>query len=154
MTETRIFFGTLEYKALYEAIVSTEQAIVQARKSLKLGDDWVWERSIAESKKTPRTVIAKWNREKPIRQALPPGITSFIATHVESGKKVGTLRIKCKGNETPDQQVELVTKAFTKPMEISEWQYEDEDHEVHLQCTRVAFTPIQFRLGNKTANFW
>jgi hypothetical protein len=131
-----------------------EQAFEHARAFLKLDKDWVIEESFAETKKMPRTVIAKWNREKPIRQALPDSISSFIATHVENKQTVGTIRIKCKGNETPDHQAELVTRAFTKPMEISPWEFNNDDHEVHIQCPRVVLTPIRFHFGSQIADSW
>jgi hypothetical protein len=81
LAETRVFFRTLE--ALLDAIITPEEALVQARRNLKLGEEWVLDRSIAQSKKTPRTVIAKWVGEKLIRQPLPDTITSFVATHVD-----------------------------------------------------------------------
>jgi hypothetical protein len=59
LTETRIFFGTLERKALFDESLAPEEALVQARRSLKLDEDRVLDRSIAEGKKAPRTVIAK-----------------------------------------------------------------------------------------------
>jgi hypothetical protein len=148
------FFGTLEHKALFDSVATPEQVFISARDNLKLGSDWVMERSIAESKKAPSMGIVKWVGEKPVRQALPDSITSFIAIHVEKGHKIASQRIKCKGGENPDQQAELVSKSFSKPMEISEWQIEHSDGEVHLQCARLAFAPIRFMMNRKVVDSW
>jgi hypothetical protein len=88
--------------------------------------------------------VAKLVSEKPLRQALPDGITIFIATQVEKEIRINEHRIRCRGGETPDEQIDLVSKAFTKQMEISEWV--GRDGAIHLQCTRTAFTPIRFML--------
>jgi hypothetical protein len=39
-------------------------------------------------------------------------------------------------------------------MEISEWHLEDEDNEVHLQCSRLAFFPVRFMMKGKVIDSW
>jgi hypothetical protein len=87
---------------------------------------WVLDRSFKGSNKAPPTIIAKRNEPKPTRQALPTTIECFVADHVEKGRQVNQRKIKCKGGETPDKQAELVSKAFSKPMEISDWKEESD----------------------------
>jgi hypothetical protein len=86
----------------------------------KMDQFWEVDRSWPGSSKAPPTVVAKRNEPKPMRQALPNTIDSFIADHVEKGRQLNQHRIKCKEGESPDEQAALVSKAFTKPMEISE----------------------------------
>jgi hypothetical protein len=153
MEETHIFFGTLEHKALFDSLTTPKEALAQATRNLKLGDDWLMEKSMNKSKKFPRTVIPKWTGEKPIRQALPTSITSFIATYVEKRRKIASPCVKCEGGESPDRQAELVSRACTKTWEISDSQEED-DHEIHLQCSRMAFAPIRFVMDRQTIDSW
>jgi hypothetical protein len=52
-----------------------------------------------------------------------------------------------------DKQVELVSRAFDKPIEISDWRIEDHG-EVHIQCARLAFTECRFMMGGKMIDSW
>jgi hypothetical protein len=47
----------------------------------------------------------------------------------------------------------LVTEAFTKPEEISDWAQRD-DGTVCLQCARMAFTPIRFMMNTRVIDSW
>jgi hypothetical protein len=71
-----------------------------------------------------------------------------VADHVEKGARINVHKIKCKGGESTAEQISLITKAFTKPMGISEWQQES-DGLIHIQCRRVEFIGIQFKLGDE-----
>jgi hypothetical protein len=73
--------------------------------------------------------------------------------HTEGGRHVNQHRVKCKGGETPEEQAVLVSNAFTKPMEISEW-VEEKDGVIHLQCSRLNFVEIRFRMGDKVFDSW
>jgi hypothetical protein len=120
-TETRISFGTLEHKGVYH--VGNEPAVTLAQAVHETGMDQIWEvdRSFVGSNKAPPTIIARRNEPKPLRQPLPETIESFIADHIEKGRRIASHKIKCKGNESREVQAELISKAFSKPMEISEW---------------------------------
>jgi hypothetical protein len=87
-----------------------------------------------------------------MRQALPDGITSFVATHVEKRIRTREHRIKCQGGETPDQQMELVSKAFTAPMEIGD--LAQAEGEIHIQCAKLAFTPCRFMMNHQRIESW
>jgi hypothetical protein len=153
LAEARVFFGTLEHKGVFNCLFSPHQVLEEARSRQKLGKDWVVDKSFAETKKSPKIIVAKWAGDKPTLQAFPDGITSFIASHMEKGIRIGTQRIKCKGGESPDQQAELVTRAFGKPVEISDWRLEA-DGEVHIQRARLAFTPMRFMMVGKVIDSW
>jgi hypothetical protein len=124
-----------------------------AVRELKLDQFWDVDRSIAGSDKCSPTIIAKRNEQKPFRLSLPNTITSFIAEHVEKGTRINQHKIKCRGGEDPNVQAKLVPKAFTKPMEISEWKLED-DGLVHMQCRRLEYVDIRFRLGDRVIDSW
>lgn len=57
-----------------------------------------------------------------------------------------------KGNETPADQVKMITTAFGCLMDISDWVVQGDD--VVIQCQRVAFTEITFQLGERVERKW
>jgi hypothetical protein len=118
-----------------------------------LDEFWEVDRSWAGTNKAPPTIVAKRNEPKPVRQALPTTIDFFTADQVEKGRQVNQHRVKCKGGESPDERAMLVSKAFTRPMEISEWR-EESDGVIHLQCRRSEFVDIRFRMGDRSIDPW
>jgi hypothetical protein len=153
LIETRVFFGTLERKSSCPLGTPPEQVLLHAMREAKMDDRWVVDRAIAETPKTLPTVIAK--RIEPVerRQALPDGIESFVATHVEGGRQVRQHRIRCKGGESPDDQALLVSQAFGTPMKITEWVSES-DGLIHLQCSRLEFVTIRYALKETVIDSW
>jgi hypothetical protein len=97
LSETRILFGTLEHKGVFNYTFSPEERLAEAQQRLKPDKDWLIDKVIPESPKTALTIVAKWVDKNPLRQALPDGITSHIATHVEKGIRINEHRIKYKG---------------------------------------------------------
>jgi hypothetical protein len=149
VTEARIFFGTLEHKRAYNLTNPPETTLAKAVQELGMDQFWEVDRSFNGTNKAHPTIIATRNEPKPLRQALPETIDSFIADHVEKGRRIASHKIKCKGNESPEFQAELISKAFSKPMEISEW-VQESDGQIHIQCKRLEFTDIRFRLKGKS----
>jgi hypothetical protein len=119
MSETRIFFGTLEHKGAYYIGNEPGETLTQAIRELRMDEFWELDRSFKGSNKAPPTIIAKRNEPKPMCQVLPTTIECFVADHVEKERQVNQHKIKSKGGETPDKQAESISKAFSKPMEIS-----------------------------------
>jgi hypothetical protein len=102
LIESRVFLGTLEHKSVYQEGVPDEEILALTREALKLDEFWQIDRVIPATDKAPNKIIAKWEGPKPVRQALPTGITSFIAIRIEKG--VGQHPISCTGGETPAEQ--------------------------------------------------
>jgi hypothetical protein len=102
LTETRIFFGTLEHKGAYDLTNQPSVTLAQAVEKLEMDQFWEYDRSFVGRNKAPPTIIARRNEPKPLIQALPETIESFIADHVEKGRRIASHKIKCKGNESPD----------------------------------------------------
>jgi hypothetical protein len=118
-----------------------------------MDDKWVVDRSFKGTEKSPPIVVAKRNDPPEPRQSLPAAITIFVADHIEGGKFVNQHRIKCNGEETPDQRALLVSQAFGSPMKITEWVAES-DGLIHLQCSRLGFTTIRFVCKGQTIDSW
>jgi hypothetical protein len=122
-------------------------------REMKLDEFWEVDRSWCGSNRAPPTAAAKRNEPKPLRKALPATVEDFVADHIEKGRHVNQHRIKCKGGESPEEQAILVSKAFIKPMEINEWK-EESDGMIHMQCRRLEFTDIRFRMGDRVIDSW
>jgi hypothetical protein len=153
MKEVRVFFGTLERKSIVPINATPEESMRQLAAEAKLDDRWRVERSLEGTYKSPPIVIATRDEEPEPRQALPAGLTFFVADHVEQGRFVNQHRIQCKGEESPDQQASLVSQAFGNRMKITEW-VEEADEIIHLQCSRLGFVTIRFVLKDKTIDSW
>jgi hypothetical protein len=101
---------------------------------------------IPKTNKNARTIIAKCDGPKPTRQALPESIKEFVAIHMDKGKHIQQHTIKCNGGESPDAQVVLITEAFGRLMDISEWWAVD--YHVTIQVRRAGFNEVAFLLGD------
>jgi hypothetical protein len=73
---------------------------------------WQIQKVAPATAKTARTIVAEPITIRPIRQALPDGITEFVAIHKETELKIAGKTIKCGGNEIPAQQVEMIAGAY------------------------------------------
>jgi hypothetical protein len=146
LIEARVFFGTLERKSSCPANATPEQTLPQFARETKLDDRWRVDRAFAGTAKSPPIIVAKRSELRQFRQALPDGLYYFIPDHIEEGSFVNQHRIRCNGGETPDEQAMLVSQAFAKPTKISEWVAEA-DGMIHIQCSRLGFVSIRFKLG-------
>jgi hypothetical protein len=153
MIEARVFFGTLERKGSCPNDATPDQTMLQFAREANLDDRWQVDRTWTGTTKSPHIVVAKRSEVKEFRQALPDGVTFFVADHVEGDRFVNQHRIKCKGGESPDQQAVLISQAFTKPMKIGEWT-EETDGVIHIKCSRLNFVEIRFRLGEMSIDSW
>jgi hypothetical protein len=153
LEEARVFFGTLEHKDAFDANTTPEYRLERARQKEKLDEYWIIDKVFPGTPSSPPTIVAKRNEPKPVRQCLPVDISEFIADQVERGTRINTHRIKCEGGESPAEQIALITRAFQRAMDISEWQLES-DGVVHIQCRRVAFIGIQLKLGDVVYEAW
>jgi hypothetical protein len=153
LVESRVFFGTLERKSSCPTDATPEQVLLHAAREAKMDGRWVIDRTFEATPKTPKTVIAKRIEPTERGQALPDGIDTFVADHVEKGQFVSQHRIRCKGGESPDDQALLVSQAFRTPMKITEWALES-DGLIHLQCSRLLFVTVCFSLNEKRIESW
>jgi hypothetical protein len=81
-------------------------------------------------------IIATWKRTRPTRHNLPDGVIEIVAVHVEEGVKIGEHRIRCKGNESPDEQTKLITNPYGALMDMSDWR-EERRHHTSIQQSSV-----------------
>jgi hypothetical protein len=57
---------------------------------------------------------------RPVREALPDGISVFTAIHVEKATSICQKVVKFVGGGSPEEQAKLVTQEFGCLMDISE----------------------------------
>jgi hypothetical protein len=86
MKEARCFFGTLERKSIVPINATREETLRQLAAEARLDDKWVVDRSFEGTQKSCPIVIARRNEDPEPRQALPIGLKSFVADHVEKWK--------------------------------------------------------------------
>jgi hypothetical protein len=153
MIEARVFFGTLERKGTCPRDATPDQVLTQFAREANLDDRWSVDRAFDGTAKSPPIIVGKRSELREFRQALPDGVTFFIADHYEAGRCVNQHRIKCKGGESPEEQAVSVSNAFTKPMKITEW-VEETDGVIHLQCSRLNFVDIRFQMGDRSIDSW
>jgi hypothetical protein len=153
LEEVGVFFGTLEHKEAFNISSTPDQRLETARRKERLDDFWVIDKVFPGTPSSSHTIVDKRNEPRPLRQELPEDIDFFIADHAERGPSMNTHRVKCKGGESPAEQIALITKAFCKPMDISECQLES-DGAVHIQCHRVEIIGIQPKLGDVVYYVW
>jgi hypothetical protein len=153
MKEARVFLRTLERKSIVPINATPEETLRQLAAEAKMDNRWRVDRSFDGTHKSPPIVIAKRDEDPEPRQALPAGLTFFVADHIEQGKFVNQHRVRCKGEESPDQQAFLVSQAFGNPMKVTEW-VEEADGVIHLQCSRLGFVTIRSTLKDKTIDSW
>jgi hypothetical protein len=153
MIEARVYFGTLERTGTCPRDPTPEQTMLQFAREANLDDRWEVDRSWEGTAKSPPIVVAKRSEVQEFRQALPDGVSFFIADHYEAGRYVNQHRIKCKGGESPEEQAMIVSNAFTKPMKITEWVEEmDGVPESYLLATLPASRGIRASAFSPFAN--